>query len=191
MSKTFDISVKFSKLSFDDYIEFENRKVQLTHYDGDGKTPLFLQFIDGVAQPVYCMGFKNAAFWLKTGILNHPTIKTKTSKAKLDGKQLIVTTWKNANDGTDFSINYDGQDLECWEFERIVFPQLSDLERSHLMLFSPWFTNVFAPARYNGSWEEAQKYSFPSTFDVLHWNLAKHMVERIAIARKVLSDQSV
>lgn len=70
MSKTFDISVKFSKLNFDDYIEFENRKVQLTHYDIDCKTPLFLQSVDGVAVPVYCVGFKNAIKWLKTGVLD-------------------------------------------------------------------------------------------------------------------------
>lgn len=64
---TYGISVKFSKLDFDDYVQHENRKVQLTHYDTDCKTPLFLQFIDDIAQPVYSVGFKNAIKWLQSG----------------------------------------------------------------------------------------------------------------------------
>lgn len=56
---TYDTSVKFPKLNFDDFVQYQNRKVQLTHYDTDHKTPLFLQFVDDVAQPVYCLGFQN------------------------------------------------------------------------------------------------------------------------------------
>lgn len=191
MTTTYDTSIKFSKLGFDDYVQHENRKVCLTHYDIDHKTPLFLQFINDVAQPVYCIGFKNAIDWLKTGILENPKIKVKTSKAKLDGKQLIVKTWENANGGTVFSLNHNGQDLEVWEFERNIFADLSDLSRSNLNLFSPWFVNVFAPARYAPNHEEAEKNKFPSTFNVNHWNVAKHVVERIAVVREVLSSESI
>lgn len=187
---TYDTSVKFAKLGFDDYVQFENRKVQLTHYDTDHKTPLFLQFVGDIAQPAYCIGFKNAIDWLKTGVLENPKIKVKTSKAKLDGKHLIVKTWKAANDGTVFSLNYDGKDLEVWEFGKVIFPELSDLSKSHLNLFSPWFVNVFAPARYNPNFEEAEKNKFPSTFKVDHWNVALHIVERIEIVRKVLKNES-
>lgn len=76
----YDISVKFPKLDFDDYVQYENRKVQLTHYDTDCKTPLFLQFVDDIAQPVYCVGFKNAIEWLKTGTLKNPKVKVKSKR---------------------------------------------------------------------------------------------------------------
>lgn len=188
---TYDTSVKFSKLNFDDYVKYEDRKVQLTHYDTDHTTPLFLQFVDDVVQPAYCLGFKNAIEWFKTGILENPEVKVKTSKAKLNGKSLIVKTWKAANDGTVFRLNYDGQDLEPWEFERIIFPDLSDLSRSHLNLFSPWFVNVFAPARYAPNFEEAEKHKFPSTFKVDHWNVALHIVNRIEVVFKVLQNESL
>lgn len=177
---TYTASVKFPKLNFDDYVQHENRKVQLTHYDTDHKTPIFLQFVGDIAQPAYCIGFKNAIDWLKTGVLENPKIKVKTSKAKLDGKHLIVKTWKAANDGTVFSLNYDGKDLEVWEFGKVIFPDLSDLSRSSLNLFSPWFLNVFTPS----------KNKFRSTFNVEHWNVAKHIVERIAIVREVLKNES-
>jgi hypothetical protein len=184
---TYGISVKFPKLEFDDYIEHEGRKVQLTHYDTDHKTPLFLQ-INGTA---YCIGFKNAIEWLKTGILKNPEVKVKTSKAKLNDKQLIVKTWKAANDGTVFSIDYDGKDLEVWEFERLLFPDLPDISRSHLNLFCPWQKFVFTPINAKDeTWDEARKHQFPTTFDVLHWNVAKHIVERIAIVREVLKNES-
>ena len=186
---TYDTSVKFSKLSFDDYVQHENRKVQLTHYDTDQR-PLFLQFLDDIAQPVYCIGFANAIKWLKTDVLENHKIKVETSRAKLNDKQLIVKTWKAANDGTVFSLNYDGKDLEVWEFEKVIFPDLSDLSRSNLNLFSPWFVNVFAPARYAPNYEEAEKNKFPSTFKVDDWNVALHIVERIEIVRKVLKNES-
>lgn len=187
---TYDTSVKFSKLNFDDFIQHENRKVQLTHYDTDHTTPLFLQFVDDIALPVYCLGFKNATEWLKTGILKNPEVKVKTSKAKLGGKPLIVKTWKNANDGIVFSLNYDGQDLDTWEFERLIFPSLSDLSRSHLNLFCPWQNFVFTPANArNETWNEAGKYKFPSTFKVDHWNVALHIVERVEVVFKVLQNE--
>jgi len=185
----YDISVKFPKLDFDDYVQHENRKVQLTHYDTDHKTPLFLQFVDDEAKPFFCIGFRNAVDWLETGVLENPKIKVKTTKAKLNAKLLIVKTWEAANDGTVFSINYDGKDLEVWEFERLIFPNLSDLSRSHLNLFSPWFTNVFAPARYAPNFEEAESHKFPSTFKVDHWNVAKHIVERVEVVFKVLQEE--
>lgn len=188
---TYDTSVKFPKLNFDDFVQYQNRKVQLTHYDTDHKTPIFLQFVDDEAKPVYCVGFSNAIEWLKTGILKNPEVKVKTTKAKLNGKPLIVKTWKAANDGTVFSINYDGQDLDTWEFERIIFPDLSSLSRSHLNLFSPWFTNVFAPARYAPDFEDAEKHKFPSTFKVDDWNVALHIVERVEIVLKVLKNESI
>lgn len=124
-------------------------------------------------------------------LLKNPKVKVKTTKAKLNGKPLIVKTWKAANDGTVFSINYDGQDLEVWEFERIIFPNLSDLSRSHLNLFSPWFTNVFAPARYAPNFEEAEKSKFPSTFKADHFHVALHIVERVEVVFKVLQNESL
>jgi hypothetical protein len=131
------------------------------------------------------------AYWDVTPTKPKPEPKPKISKhkAKLDGKPLVITLTKTPSHH-DFSINCDGQDLETWEFTGLIFPELSDLSKSHLNLFSPWFVNVFAPARYNPNFEEAEKNKFPSTFKVDHWNVALHIVERIEIVRKVLKNES-
>jgi hypothetical protein len=189
---TYTASVKFPKLNFDDYVQHENRKVQLTHYDTDHKTPLFLQFLDDEAKPFYCIGFKNAIEWLKTGILENPKPTTRIHKAKLGLDTLVVTTTKWNSDGnSSFSLTYGGVELEVWEFEKLVFPLLSDLERSHLNLFNRYQLTVFSPSDCrNETWSEVQKHQFPTTFDINHYNLAKHIVERIAIVREVLKDES-
>jgi len=131
---------------------------------------------------------KEFGYWDVTPTKPKPKPRISKHKARLNDKLLVITLTKTESHH-DFSINYDGQDLDTWEFERLIFPDLSDLSRSHLNLFSPWFVNIFAPARYAPDYEEAEKNKFPSTFKVDHWNVALHIVERVEVVFKVLQNE--